>query len=372
MLNLDKKEYDNTDAEIIHHGNDADLGLFNQLLQMIEGDWSDSVQGICDHILDKFKALAIFLSVFDKNYNEFIYISYSIKDGLDEKIKKYNMKMSRETVLDILKKVSSREKSILEYGLFSGEGLFDLAKIYFDGQEKITRSIIEDTGVKTVYAIPDLDANKDYTCFFHIITPRSVNENERILVNEYLTQLHVALEIVFHVRDLYIKATHDGLTKLFNHKQGLILLRKEMDRVIRNKQPLSIAMMDIDHFKIINDTHGHLAGNMVLEYISSLLTDSLRKCDIVSRYGGEEILIILPDTGTKSALIVLKRLKDSIQDHVFKSQTGKFHVTASFGLAQFNPKAHDDVDSFLDSADEMLLSAKRNGRNRIELKLSDN
>ncbi|HOO70239.1 MAG TPA: GGDEF domain-containing protein [Spirochaetota bacterium] len=345
---------------------DADLGLFYQLLEMVEGDWSDSIEGICKHIRERFSAQAVFLSVFDRNYNEFIYITFSISNDLRNFISEKGFVLSRESALDIIKKVYLKKKNILEYGIFEGSALLELTSIYLDDNKKEAKNIIRETGMKTVVAIPDLDASGDYVCYFHILTNRLVENNEKTLINDYLTQLHVALEIVFLVRDLYIKATHDGLTKLFNHKQGHILLGKEIDRVQRNKQPLSIAMVDIDFFKKINDRHGHQAGNKVLEYLAELFSATLRKCDVISRYGGEEFLIVLPDTGKLGACEVIKRLKDSIENHAFIFNGRKCSVTASFGLCQYDRVKHHDALALIKDADEYLYRAKQNGRNRIE------
>ena len=348
------------------HGMDADLGLFYQLLQMVDGDWSDSINGICTHIRDRFNALGVFLSVFDKKYNEFIYLTFSLKDEIHEKLKEKKIRLTVETGLDILKRVYSKRKNILEYGIFEGDSLDDLIDTYFKKNRKKSRKFARDINLKTVFAIPDLDANKDYTCFFHILTDREVRDDEKDLINDYLTQLHVALEIIFLVRELYIKATHDSLTKLFNHKQGQILLSKEIDRVHRNKQPLSVVMIDIDYFKRVNDIYGHQAGNKVLEYMGTLLSNSLRRCDVISRYGGEEFLVVFPDTRGDQALEVIKRLKDTLERHDFNCFGKKYSVTASFGLCQFDHSRHFDASSLIQDADRQLYRAKQMGRNRIE------
>jgi diguanylate cyclase (GGDEF)-like protein len=316
--------------------------------------------------MERFSAQGVLLSVFDRTYNEFIYIAYSINEHLANYIARKGLALNRERVLDVIKKAYLKKKNILEYGIFEGITLLDLVSVYIGDDRREAKNIIRETGLKTVFAIPDLDASRDYVCYFHILTDRTVEAHERSLINDYLTQLHVALEIVFLVRDLYIKATHDGLTKLFNHKQGHILLGKELDRVHRNRQPLCVAMADIDFFKRVNDRHGHQAGNDVLEYVAALFTGALRKCDMVSRYGGEEFLIVLPDTGKLGACEVLKRLKDSIETHSFCFNGKKCQVTASFGLCQYDRSRHHDAHALIREADDLLYRAKQNGRNRIE------
>jgi diguanylate cyclase (GGDEF)-like protein len=167
------------------------------------------------------------------------------------------------------------------------------------------------------------------------------------------------------VRELFIKATHDGLTRLLNHKQGEILLKAEMERVRRNRQPLTVVMMDLDHFKNVNDTYGHRTGDMVLQTVGALLTKGLRKCDIISRFGGEEFLLGLVDTDLEGALEVTRRLKDSIQFHDFSAGDGRFTVTVSMGVIAFDALRHTGVDRIIGDADDKLYHAKNNGRNRI-------
>lgn len=344
---------------------DADLGLFNQLLEMVDGDWSDSIKGICDHILERFHALGVFISVFDKTYNEFIYIHFSLNDGMRRNLAANRIIFTQEAALETIRKVYEEKKSIVEYGIFSGPELIDLVSIYFDHDQRRAVQMLNEFNLRTVFAVPDMDANKNFTCFFHILTDRDVNPAERTMVNEYLTQLHVALEIVFLVRELYIKATHDSLTRLFNHRQGLVHLKEEIDRVRRNRQPLCVVMMDLDHFKLVNDTYGHKTGDEVLERIGAIMTAGLRTCDVVSRYGGEEFLIILPDTRVKYAVEVCRRLKEKIGKRVFRAGRRDFNVTASFGLVQFG-KTFKTVDDVIIAADRMLYRAKENGRDRVE------
>jgi len=345
---------------------DADLGLFNQLLQMVDGDWSDSLQGICDHILTRMDALGVVLSVFDKSYDEFIYIVYSIKKEADEILTHNKIKITTKTTLNILKTIYKKNENILEQGILSGDVLHELAKTNFDYDDDRTSIILKDLNLKSVIALPVISDKKDFSCFFHICTDREVNDVEKELFDEYINQLNIATEIIFLVRELYIKATHDGLTKLFNHKQGEILLGNEFERVKRNKQPLSLVMLDIDFFKKVNDKFGHQAGDEVLKYIGNLLSESLRRCDIISRYGGEEFMLVLPDTELKSTFEVIDRLKDTIQNHKFVFSNSEYSVTSSFGLVQFDEKEHKNPGALINDADKKLYEAKNKGRNRIE------
>jgi diguanylate cyclase (GGDEF)-like protein len=348
----------------------ADLGLFYQLLEMVDGDWSDSIQGICRHILEKFNAEGVVLSVFDKNYNEFIYIASSITQASEQVLSHNNLSFNNAAVLDIIKRVYSTNKNIPEYGVFSGEEIKRLAEIYFLNDKKheikLVNKVITELNIRTIFAIPDIDAHQNYTCFFHIFTDRPDDSMEMQVINDYLPQLNVALEIVFLVRELYIRATHDGLTKLFNHKQGLILLQKEIDRIQRNNNPLTVAMIDLDFFKKVNDTYGHQAGDAVLEYIGEMVPECLRKCDIFSRYGGEEFLLVLPETTKQQALEVLRRIKEKIEKKTFEHGKKKFSVSVSIGVVQYEQGKYVNAQGLVADTDELLYKAKAAGRNKIE------
>ncbi len=343
----------------------ADLGLFNQLLQMVDGDWSDSVQGICTHLHEHFEALGILLSVYDKSYNEFIFISYSIDPQLKEILKNHGYTIEADAAFTILKKAYETIEGILENRLFQRNDILRLGSELIGDREK-AETLVGQMKINSIAAVPALDTNKKFKCFFHIMTQSELTEKDRQLIDSYRSQLNVALEIVFLVRELYIRATHDGLTRLFNHKQGEILLIREMERVKRNNSPITLVMMDIDHFKSVNDQYGHPAGDEVLQFMGGLLMDRLRKCDIMSRYGGEEFLIALPDTDLKSALEVIRRLKETIARHVFQHNGSCFSITASFGMAQYDPEQHRDSGLLIGAADLKLYEAKQNGRDRIE------
>jgi len=343
----------------------ADLGLFNQLLQMVDGDWSDSIQGICNHIQDRFKALGVFLSVYDKKFNEFIYVSSAFEANTLAKLTTNEIELNQEVLLSTFKRVIDADKTVLDNKIFRDDTLLKLADTFFNGDESLSKKILSEVGVKSLFAIPVLSDNEKYICSFHIITERQDIDYEENLIKEYLYQLNVALEIVFLVRELYIKATHDSLTRLFNHKQGIILLSKEIDRVKRNKQPLSVAMVDIDYFKKINDLYGHRAGDLVLEHVSTFLSNTLRKCDVISRYGGEEFLIVLPDTSLEKSYEVMNRIKIAISKKVFTHNSDEFSVTASFGLVDFNDKVHKSAEGLIEIADQRLYLAKKQGRDCI-------
>lgn len=342
----------------------ADLGLFSQLLQMVDGDWSDSIHAICSHIHNHFSALGVSLSIYDKIYNEFIYVSYSI--NAHKTLKEVGIDINVNTAVNILTDIYTKNTSILEEKIFTGTELKSIVANYFNNDQVKIDRIFNEFNLKAIAAFPVFESNGTFTCFFHVLSNREINDSEKTKLNEYVPQLNVALEIVFLVRKLFLKATHDGLTKLFNHKQGEILLTREIDRISRNRDCLTVCMLDIDDFKKVNDMYGHRAGDMVLEFLGKFLTMKMRKSDIISRYGGEEFLLVLTETSMETACRVLNRLKTLIRDHVFTFDSEEFSITASFGVVEYNPDAHTSLDDLIKAADEMLYKAKRNGKNRIE------
>lgn len=158
-------------------------------------------------------------------------------------------------------------------------------------------------------------------------------------------------------------AARDGLTGLYNHKAFYRFLDEEVDRSRRYHHPLSLLMIDIDHFKQVNDIHGHRAGDAILRSLCERLTDQVRTIDRVCRYGGEEIAVILPDTET--AFDMAERLRAKIESTPFDTGSGKLvGITVSIGLAVC-PRDADNGPALVAAADTALYAAKKGGRNRV-------
>jgi diguanylate cyclase (GGDEF)-like protein/PAS domain S-box-containing protein len=160
-------------------------------------------------------------------------------------------------------------------------------------------------------------------------------------------------------------ATIDSLTGISNRRHFMEMARKEINRSLRHTHAFSLIMMDIDHFKKINDTHGHATGDRVLMECSRLCTTQLRESDIMGRLGGEEFAIALAECDAKGALIVADRIRKAISSHTVLIDGGAIHFTVSMGVSEFCPA--DNLDSLLERADSALYKAKKNGRNRVRL-----
>jgi two-component system cell cycle response regulator len=158
----------------------------------------------------------------------------------------------------------------------------------------------------------------------------------------------------------------DHLTGLFNRRYMMEALGKEVKRSTRKGGNLSFILLDIDHFKLVNDTYGHLQGDAVLQKVSRSLLKELRSYDYAARYGGEEFVAILPDSTLKEAVFVAERIRLSIQDAEFSAELAGLKLTVSLGVACFPVEGVSTVDGFIKLADDALYRAKNNGRNRVE------
>lgn len=158
----------------------------------------------------------------------------------------------------------------------------------------------------------------------------------------------------------------DHLTRLFNRRYLMEALDKEVQRTIRKSGSMSLIIMDIDHFKLVNDTYGHQQGDVVLQKVALHLQKELRGYDIAARYGGEEFIAVLPDAKLNEAIFVAERIRLSIQGAKFEGALSDLAITVSLGVAAFPELGCATVDGFIKLADDALYRAKDNGRNRVE------
>ncbi len=170
------------------------------------------------------------------------------------------------------------------------------------------------------------------------------------------------LESQYH-ETIYRMTIMDGLTGIHNKRYLVEQLDRELSRATRHGRPLSIVICDIDHFKLVNDEFGHLAGDYVLKEVAQLAKSRIRPDDVIARYGGEEIAIILPETDLDGGVRIADQLRQMIDDETFVFEDEYIDVTISCGVAQLQPgwRAYE----FVRAADMQLYEAKRAGRNRV-------
>jgi diguanylate cyclase (GGDEF)-like protein len=163
------------------------------------------------------------------------------------------------------------------------------------------------------------------------------------------------------------KASHDSLTGLWNHAEILEILTHELFRAEREQKCVAVIMADIDFFKKINDTHGHLAGDVVLRSTAGKMHSLMRSYDFIGRFGGEEFLVILPDCSLEYATAFAERLRLTVSSDSIDTPEERIPVTLSFGVAVSSKARLKDANSLVKAADKALYRAKENGRNRVEV-----
>jgi diguanylate cyclase (GGDEF)-like protein len=246
------------------------------------------------------------------------------------------------------------------------------------GRGKKASIRIDDEGVSRLHAkivrhaegtvaIVDLKSTNGTFCNGERIDTHVLHDGDRIQIGTTTIikfSLQDSLEEDFQ-RHQYESATRDPLTHCYNKSSFLERLPGEFAFAKRHDKPLSLAMMDIDRFKKINDSYGHLAGDFVLRKLGSVLKEKLRAEDFLVRYGGEEFALIMRETSSGSALQTAERLRKLVETTLFKHEGQKITVTVSIGVATWPAAQIDSSHDLVKTADANLYAAKRKGRNRV-------
>jgi len=200
-----------------------------------------------------------------------------------------------------------------------------------------------------------------------------INKGLTAGADEYLTKpfnpielkarLKTGKRIIDLLEKLHKQAIYDGLTKVFNRREIMRILKEEFHRAQRTNQPLSIIMLDIDHFKKVNDTYGHPAGDEVLFEITSRITKVMRAYDKIGRYGGEEFIIILPHNSQKSVKKVAERIRENISQKSIQTSAGPLKLYVSLGCTSTENIDANSSEMMIKISDEALYNAKNKGRN---------
>ena len=190
------------------------------------------------------------------------------------------------------------------------------------------------------------------------------NEQDRIRLAEKNEELQHANEILSQL------SITDGLTKLHNHRYFQDHLTREIKRVSRTKQPLSLILLDIDDFKLLNDTHGHAAGDDVLTSLAAIMNDSARESDLIARYGGEEFVILMPNTDLAGAVHLAEKIRMAVETTrlIIGYSMKPIDITISLGVAVYDGNRRE----FFSEADRALYQAKAAGKNCVIIACSEN
>lgn len=176
--------------------------------------------------------------------------------------------------------------------------------------------------------------------------------------------IFIFLRYVIELNEKLVDLAHkDSLTGLLNRRFAYKLMQKQSQYIARKQNSACVVMTDIDHFKSVNDSYGHPAGDEAIKAFANTILQQVRKYDVACRYGGEEFLLFLPDTDISTACIIAKRIREQLKAIEIKEQNVSFGITASFGVANYDPKA--GLEETINNADKALYQAKQTGRDKV-------
>ncbi|MBX9266399.1 diguanylate cyclase [Chromobacterium violaceum] len=225
---------------------------------------------------------------------------------------------------------------------------------------------VQPFGLRACWSMPIFSSDRQLlgTLATYYREPRNPSQEELALAQRITRIIAIALQRDGHEKQLYRLATQDGLTELNNRRQFIELADREIERSRRHGSRMSVLMMDLDHFKDINDHYGHAVGDEVIRHFSQVCREVLRASDLCGRLGGEEFAAVLPDTGLDDARQVAERLRSLASSARLSAVSGSLGYTVSIGVAERHAD-ETDIDEVLGRADKQLYQAKRDGRNRV-------
>jgi two-component system cell cycle response regulator len=291
----------------------------------------------------------LFRRILERSFEQWDYRVTTVENGLD--------------AWEVLQKEDAPQLAILDWMMPGMDGIELCRRIRGRCQVPYRYVLLLTAKDEKQDVIAGLEAGADD----YLTKPFDMDElRARVRAGKRILDLQAAL---IHAQDdLQSAADHDSLTGLWNRAAILDLLKREVSRRRRTGHELGVIMADVDHFKTINDTRGHLIGDAVLKETTRRLAVNVRPYDAVGRYGGEEFLIVLPDCNADNLVIGAERLRHCIADHPIETCAGPIQITLSLGLKSVEQcdKEPADCETLLREADEALYAAKARGRNRVE------
>lgn len=238
--------------------------------------------------------------------------------------------------------------------------------------------LVDDDGVSRYHSkivlrgdkrwLVDLDSTNGTFCNGAKVKEQALGEGDKIQMGRATVLKYTvqdALDETYH-RELYDSAVKDGLTGIHNRRYFIERLKSEFQHSQRHKRPLSITIFDLDHFKKVNDTHGHRAGDAVLRTMAEAVAKAMRGGDVVSRIGGEEFACVLRETDHSAAMRFAERLRKIVKAAKVRWGTLEIEISVSVGVATFDGANHADPEALMQAADEKLYAAKSGGRDCIQ------
>jgi two-component system cell cycle response regulator len=263
---------------------------------------------------------------------------------------------------DALRSEDAPRLAILDWMMPGVDGVEICSRMRKEAREPYTYIILLTALHRDEDIVNGMEAGADD----YITKPFKANElRVRLRAGRRIIELHN--ELIEAREALREQATHDPLTGLWNHEEILRILGRQLSRAEREGGDVSVVMADLDHFKRVNDTHGHMAGDAVLRQTARRMVSQVRDYDYIGRYGGEEFLLVLPGCDGKRAGNLAERVCQSIGSESMDIPEGMIPVTISLGVASTRKASKSDADSLVQAADLALYRAKENGRNRVEI-----
>ena len=226
---------------------------------------------------------------------------------------------------------------------------------------------------ETQYHITDLGSTNGTLLNGRPITEALLEDGDKLVIGEHLLRFDMLDEIDREFqRQIHRLLVHDELTGLLTSKSFFSELRREAARAVAESRPFCVLMMDLDYFKEVNDTYGHMTGSQTLEEIGGVITRALRAGDVAARFGGEEFAAFLLDADIAQGIVAAERVRAAVETHPFTTtkridadgESSTHHITISIGVAAFPDDARDPIE-LVEMADSALYRAKRSGRNRV-------
>ncbi len=245
-------------------------------------------------------------------------------------------------------------------------GRSETADIHLD-QDSVSRNHARITMLDGVVTVQDLDSTNGTYVNGRPVSASELADGDRVHVGETILKYISAfgLESEYHEK-VYRLLTVDDLTQAFNRQFFLAALHREMNRVVRYHRVLSLVLCDVDNFKTINDTYGHMAGDRVLKEFVEFVTRNIRRNDMLCRFGGDEFAIVLPETNRDQALYFCDKLRKMVAEHPFRYRDKTIPVSVSLGVKHYEPAdSSKTVRELIAEADKKLYDAKKTGRNRV-------
>lgn len=287
----------------------------------------------------------LFINSPDKNEKNILYLDInksSVSRFVIEKVKR-----------DFFTNMPNVEKfTIRDFGHETVRETVENARVILNAQE-----------FKTVHILP-IVSNENLLGGICFCNTEECNYQEFKFYKTMVSEILLLLKMHYLYSETEYLSVTDGLTGLYNRRYFEHNVEREFLRTRRYSSDLSLAMIDIDHFKQVNDTYGHQFGDYVLKEISKIIADSFRKTDMMCRYGGEELAVILTETSDENALIPLERLRAKISEHLFSYNNETANITVSIGLGSYSKEMQSQTE-LIECADKALYRAKQDGRNKV-------